>query len=152
MQNTGLAAIGPDGGGLGYGGTSGGIPNSVARKFDMFNNSGEGTDSTGIFTNGANPTVPSVDMTASGVDLKSTHVMKVHMVYDGTTLTMTITDATTNAAFTTSWPINIATTVGASTAYARLYRRHPAATPRFKTFCPGRCRPPPRRRRSPMKR
>src|SRR5882724_6720313 len=117
MQNTGLAAIGPDGGGLGYGGTSGGIPNSVAVKFDMFNNSGEGTDSTGIFTNGANPTVPSVDMTASGVDLKSTHVMNVHVVYDGITLTMTITDATTNAAFTTSWPINIATTVGASTAY-----------------------------------
>jgi len=43
--------------------------------------------------------------------------MKVHMVYDGTTLTMTITDATTNATFTSSWPINIAATVGASTAY-----------------------------------
>jgi len=117
MQNTGVTAIGPDGGGLGYGGTSGGIGKSVAIKFDIFDNSGEGTDSTGIFTNGAAPTVPAVDMTASGVDPKSTHVMSVHMVYDGATLTMTITDATTNATFTTSWPINIATTVGASTAY-----------------------------------
>jgi len=117
MQNTGITAIGPDGGGLGYGGTSGGIAKSVAVKFDIFDNSGEGTDSTGIYTNGATPTIPAMDMTASDVDTKSTHVMKVHMVYDGTTLTMTITDATTNATFTTSWPINIATTVGANTAY-----------------------------------
>ncbi|GAC1633326.1 MAG: hypothetical protein NVS9B14_07900 [Candidatus Acidiferrum sp.] len=58
-----------------------------------------------------------MDMTASGVDPKSAHVMKVHMVYDGTTLTMTVTDATTNATFRTSWPINIAGTIGASTAY-----------------------------------
>jgi len=117
IQNTGLTALGPQGGGLGYGGTTGGIGKSVAVKFDIFNNAGEGADSTGIYTNGAAPTIPAVDMTASGVDPKSTHVMKVHMVYDGTTLTMTITDATTNATFTTSWPINIATTVGASTAY-----------------------------------
>src|SRR5205823_5129390 len=35
---------------------------------------------------------------------------------DGMTLTMTITDTTTNAAFTTSWPIDIPTTVGGNTA------------------------------------
>jgi len=42
----------------------------------------------------------------------------VHMTYDGTTLTMTITDAT-NAAqtFTTSWAVNIPSTVGSSNAY-----------------------------------
>ena len=39
------------------------------------------------------------------------------MTYDGTTLSMTITDTTTPAdTFTTSWPINIPTTVGANTA------------------------------------
>src|SRR6266576_3214754 len=38
------------------------------------------------------------------------------MTYDGTTLTMTITDTVTNATFTTSWPINIPATVGGNTA------------------------------------
>ncbi len=40
------------------------------------------------------------------------------MTYDGATLTMTITDANVPAdTFTTSWSINIPTTVGANTAY-----------------------------------
>jgi hypothetical protein len=40
------------------------------------------------------------------------------MTYDGTTLTMTITDTTTPAdTFTTSWPINIPATVGGNTAF-----------------------------------
>jgi hypothetical protein len=40
------------------------------------------------------------------------------MSYDGTTLTMTITDTTTPAnTFTTSFPINIAATVGGNVAF-----------------------------------
>jgi hypothetical protein len=38
------------------------------------------------------------------------------MTYDGTTLTMTITDTVTNATFTNSWAINIPATVGGNTA------------------------------------
>jgi hypothetical protein len=74
-------------------------------------------DSTGVYTNGVSPTTPAVNMTRSGVDLHSGNVFKVHMTYDGTTLTMTITD-TTNAAktFTTSRPINIPSIVGGNTA------------------------------------
>ncbi len=117
IQNSSITALGPSGGGLGYGGTTGGIPNSVAVKFDLFSNSGEGPDSTGIYTNGAAPTVPFTDLSASGVDLHSGHVFNVHFSYDGTNLSMSITDATTNAVFTTSWPINIPATVGSSTAY-----------------------------------
>jgi hypothetical protein len=51
-----------------------------------------------------------------GVNLHSGNVLQVHMTYDGTTLTMTITDTVTNATFTTSWPINIPAAVGGNTA------------------------------------
>ncbi len=70
--------LGPSGGGLGYGpdlptnpdaSTNTPIANSVAVKFDFFSNAGEGTDSTGLYTNGASPTIPAVDMTSSGVIL-----------------------------------------------------------------------------------
>src|SRR5262249_19068179 len=46
IQGDGAAALGPPGGGLGYGsdtvGVGGGLPRSLAIKFDLFNNSGEG--------------------------------------------------------------------------------------------------------------
>jgi Legume lectin domain/Chitobiase/beta-hexosaminidase C-terminal domain/Fn3 associated len=119
IQNAGLSALGPNGGGLGYGATLPGnplgIPTSVAVKFDLFQNVHEGTNSTGLYTNGASPTSPSVTI-GNGVNLHSGDILQVHMTYDGTTLTMTITDTTTNAAFTTSWPIDIPTTVGGNTA------------------------------------
>ncbi len=113
IQNAAATALGADGGALGYQG----IGNSVAVKFDIYNNAGEGTDSTGLYTDGAMPTVPAVDMTSSGVSLVSGDVMNVQLSYNGSTLTMTITDASTLKSFTTSWPVNIPTTVGSTTAY-----------------------------------
>jgi len=119
IQNAGTTALGPNGGGLGYGaplpGGTPGIPTSVAVKFDLFQNVHEGTNSTGLYINGASPTSPSVTV-LNGVDMHSGDVLQVHMTYNGTTLTMTITDTVTNAAFTTSFPINIPATVGANTA------------------------------------
>jgi Legume lectin domain len=56
-------------------------------------------------------------MTASGIDLHSGDTMAVHVTYDGTTLTMTITDAVVNKSFTQSWPVNIPATVGSDFAY-----------------------------------
>ena len=96
--------------------TTAAIPNSVAVKFDLYNNINEGSDSTGLYVDGASPTIPAVDMTSSGVNLHTTDVFNVQISYDGTNLTMTITDATTNATFTQAWPINIPTTVGGNTA------------------------------------
>jgi len=58
-----------------------------------------------------------VDMTSSGVNLQSGDTMSSHLVYDGTTLTLTITDQVTTASFTTSTAINIPATVGGNTAY-----------------------------------
>jgi len=116
LQNgpSGIWSVGGNADQLGYGG----IAKSVAVKFDLYNNSGEGIDSTGFYTNGATPTVPSLDMTSSGVSLHSGHVLHAHLVYDGTTLTLTLTDTSTNAVFTASKVINIPSTVGANTAYA----------------------------------
>ena len=96
---------------------NGGIPKSVAVKFDLWDNGGEGTNSTGIYTNGVLPTTPSTDLTPSGVDLHSAHVMKVHMTYDGTTLSWTITDTASGSSFSTSAPVNIPNIVGGPTAY-----------------------------------
>jgi hypothetical protein len=116
LQNaaTGVQAVGTGGGNLGYTG----IGSSVAVKFDLYNNAGEGTDSTGFYTDGAAPTVPSVDMTASGVSLHSGDILHAHITYNGTTLTLTLTDTVTKASFTTSTAINIPATVGGNTAYA----------------------------------
>jgi hypothetical protein len=113
IQNAGIGGVGGNGGYLGYGG----IVSSVAVKFDLYNNGGEGVDSTGFYTNGVEPTTPSIDMSSSGVNLHSGDVMAVHLAYDGTTLTMSITDTVTAATFTASTAINIPSTVGANTAY-----------------------------------
>jgi hypothetical protein len=115
LQNAaaGVNAIGMAGGGLGYQG----IGSSVAVKFDLVNNSGEGVNSTGFYTNGAAPTVPAVDLTPSGVNLHSGDTMHAHITYNGTTLSLTLTDTVTNASFATSTAINIPATVGANTAY-----------------------------------
>jgi hypothetical protein len=43
--------------------------------------------------------------------------MSVHITYDGATLSMTITDFSVNATFSTSWPINIPQTIGGNTAF-----------------------------------
>jgi hypothetical protein len=122
VQNAGVSALGPGGSGLGYGasqpGSTGGLGRSVAIKFDLYNNDGEGTDSTGLYTNGASPTVPATDMTASGVKLNSGHVMHAHITYDGTNLTLVLTDTVTAQSFTKTWTINIPSIVGSGTAYA----------------------------------
>ena len=122
LQNTGLTALGPMGGGLGYGpdtpGGTAGIGKSIAIKFDLYSNAGEGSDSTGLYVNGASPTTPAVDMTASGLNLHSGNIMHAHVTYDGTNLGLTITDTVTAASFTYSWPINLSSAIGSTTAYA----------------------------------
>jgi hypothetical protein len=56
-------------------------------------------------------------MTASGVTLRSGHVLHAHITYDGTNLTLPLTDAVTSASFTKTWAINIPSVVGANTPY-----------------------------------
>ena len=91
IQGDGSNALGFGGGDLGYGG----IGQSVAIKFDYYDNAGEGTDSTGLYTNGQDPFVPAIDLSGTGVNISSGDVMNVAMSYDGSTLNVTITDTVT---------------------------------------------------------
>jgi len=124
IQGVGPKALGPSGGGLGYGPALPGatdpasILKSIAIKFDLFSNDGEGANSTGLYTNGESPSTvaDSIDLTPSGINLHSGTTMAVHLAYDGANLTMTMTGGA-NATFTHTWPVNLPTTVGGTTAY-----------------------------------
>jgi LysM repeat protein len=109
----GMWALGNGGSGLGYQG----IQNSVALKFDIYNDAGEGTDSIGVYTDGAAPTMPATDLSSSGVTLLSGDLMHAHLVYSGTTLTVTLTDTKTGASVTNQFTVNIPSIVGGNTAY-----------------------------------
>jgi len=113
IQNNNIWVVGAAGGGLGYQD----ILQSVAIKFDLYNNAGEGVNSTGLYLNGAAPTVPAIDLTPSGINLHSGDVMHAHVVYDGSALVMTLTDMKTNVMTTVTFPVNIPQIVGGSTAY-----------------------------------
>jgi len=114
LQAQSATATGKDGGGLGYQS----IPASVAIKFDLHSNAGEGLDSTGIYTGGAAPTVPAVNLSATPINLHSGDVMHAHRVYDGTNRTMTLTDTVTMGSVVEVFPIDIPAAVGGSKACA----------------------------------
>ena len=111
IQGAGATSLGTGGGGLGYAG----IPKSVAIKFDLFSNNGEGDDSTGFFTNGSYPSVPgpsdpndfTFDLTPTGINLHSEDVLDVTVKYNGSVLTATILDTDTGFSATASGAINI---------------------------------------------
>jgi beta-glucanase (GH16 family) len=113
IQGVSPTRIGGAGGGLGYQG----LGNSVAIKFDLYNNLGEGNNSTGLYTNGVVPTAAgSINLSSTGIDLHSGHTFRVSMSYDGTTLKVTIADKTTLASAAQSYLVNIPGIVG-PTAY-----------------------------------
>jgi hypothetical protein len=109
----GIWALGSGASGLGYQG----IQKSVAVKFDIYDNAGEGSNSTGVYTNGASPTIPSTDLSKSGVIFASGDPIHAHLVYSGTTLSVTLTDTKTGATVTKQFSVNIPTIVGSTTAY-----------------------------------
>ncbi len=87
LQNDprGTAALGSGGGYLGYGGGTSAITNSAAAEFN-FNQS----NSTGFDTNGGIGTPTNI---LNGVTLASGSPVGVHLVYDGATLTETLTQS-----------------------------------------------------------
>jgi hypothetical protein len=119
IQGDGLTALGTAGGGLGYGG----LPKSIAIKFDIYNNAGEGTDSTGLCVNGggtsglSTATTTDVNLASTPINLRSGDIFNVEMAYSGTTLTVVITDTVTNASATQAYTVNIPAIVGGQTAY-----------------------------------
>lgn len=113
IQNVAPTALGGNSAGLGYQD----IQKSVAVKFNFYNANNEGSDSTGLYTNGQAPLTPTVDISPSGIQLNSGDSIQAQIVYDGTTLTLNLQDLANNATFTTSWPVNIPLVVGSNTAY-----------------------------------
>jgi len=113
IQNSSPTALGGKGAGLGYVN----LPNSVAIKFDLYNNVGEGNDSTGIYHDGSLPTVPAMDLSSSGIDLHSGDAMGVHMTYNEGVLNVAIIDQRTGACWSHAYVIDIASKIGSSYAY-----------------------------------
>lgn len=109
LQGSAPTALGGQGGGLGYYQIGG---PSIAVKFDLYNNDGEGVNSTGLYINGVNPMVPATDLTGTGIDLHSGDVIAVHMSYDGATLTVTETDTQTSKTATQTYATNLIATLG----------------------------------------
>jgi hypothetical protein len=117
IQNQGPTALGADGGELGYGGSPG-IGHSVAVKFDLYSNAGEGSNSTGIYTDGEGPYVPAIDLTPSGINLHSGDVLRARLIYYNPVLTLEIVDTANNTDyFSTRFTIDIPATTGGNTAY-----------------------------------
>ena len=113
IQGQGSSALGGDGSAMGYQG----IPKSIALKFDLANDAGEGINSTGFYLNGAAPTLPAIDLNPTGINLHSGDSMAAQLIYDGATLAVTLTDKVTLATYSTSLPVNIPALVGGNTAY-----------------------------------
>jgi len=113
IQGQGTSALGQSGGGLGYAT----IPNSVAIKFDLYNNNGEGGDSTGLYINGAVPETPAIDLSSTGINLHGDDATGIQLAYNGSVLSMTIYDFVTQTSYSTSWVVNIPAIVGGNTAY-----------------------------------
>ena len=99
-------------------GGTGGIANSIAIKFDVFSNQGEGSNSTGLYVNGAAPTsAGSVNLDLTGFNLRSYDPSRVTITYDGTTLTVVLRDLVTQATATQTYTVNIPALIGGSSAW-----------------------------------
>jgi hypothetical protein len=113
IQNMGPTALGGSSAGLGYQD----IQKSVAVKFNFYDYQGEGSDSTGVYTDGEPPVLPTVDISPSGIQLGSGDSIQATITYDGTNLILNLLDLVTNDTFTMKQAINIPQVVGGNTAY-----------------------------------
>ena len=96
-----------------------GVSKSVAVKFDLYSNEGEGPNSTGVFLNGDKPTnIGAIDLTPSGIDLHSGRAYDVMIDYKEKKLTLTIADVEDKAKrFTHTFDVDVPVVVGGPTAF-----------------------------------
>src|SRR4029077_8801804 len=81
-------------------------------------NAGEGTDSVGVFTGGAAPTGPAVNLDGSGIYLHSGHPFRADIAYDGMDLTLTLTDTIApERTWTGRFAVDIPGALGEGTGY-----------------------------------
>jgi methionine-rich copper-binding protein CopC len=114
IQGASKNALGYSGDGLGYQS----ITPSVAIKFDLFDpSSWTSVSQTGIYTDGAAPDYPAIDLAGQGLDLHSGDPFNVTMNYDGSTLNVTIKDTITNVSASQSYSVDIPGILGGTTGY-----------------------------------
>ena len=89
----------------------------MAVKFDLYNNAGEGPDSTGLYTDGANSNGSRHQPLLDGNQSAQRRHLQCADNYNGTTLTVVITDTVTNASATQSYTVNIPSIIGGTTGY-----------------------------------
>lgn len=120
IQGEGPQALGGPGGGLGYGPNPNDpndpgfrITRSVAVKFDLFNNqTAQPASTTGLYFNGASPSGGDIDLAPSGIDLHSGHPFRVSIGYDGTMLSVTIKNESTNASASQQYAVDVPSVTG----------------------------------------
>ena len=120
----GPTIVGAAGNAMGYGGIDAynargtglafGILNSVAVAFNQYAVGSDAPNGVGVYTGG---NAPNGSQVATGLNFSSGHAYYVVISYSGTTLSLSITDRVTGATFTHNFTIDIASAVGASTAY-----------------------------------
>lgn len=103
------------------------LQNSIGVKFDPNNQngnsityrSGGSPNTTGLYINGgpSDNLCPQDDLSPLGISFYTNHVMACSMIYDGSILTMTLKDTTTNAQVRKSWPVNIPGAINSNTAW-----------------------------------
>src|SRR5262249_21085858 len=101
---------------------------SVAIKFQIFDNGGSGPNATGIFTDDRHPSVRpagladdipdvSIDLRPTPIDLHSLHVFNVDITYDGAALNVTITDTVTRGGASQAYVVDLPRFVGGNLGY-----------------------------------
>ncbi len=109
IQRAGTTALGGGGGGQGYSG----IATSLAVKFDIYPNAGSYT---GMYSNGAAPDQPET-VISPGLNFHASNICRADLSYDGTSLSVTITDTVTAASVSQTYVVDIPTVIGGSTAF-----------------------------------
>jgi hypothetical protein len=117
IQNQGVDALGDAGGGLGYAG----IGSSIAVKFDTVPNGWDANpdpsySSTGLYANGEVP-AGGYDLLRDDINLRSQHLFRVDMRYNGAVLGVRITDLATGKSSVQTYTVNIPQIVGGQTAF-----------------------------------
>ena len=111
IQGVSPTRVGGTGANLGYGT----ITHSIAIKFALVPTHHSINSSTGVYINGAMPSLP--ESAISGIDLHSEHTIRVDISYDGTTLNVQETDKVTQSATSQTYMVNIPNVIGTSSAY-----------------------------------
>jgi len=113
IQSNSPQTVGAAGGDIGYTG----IPNSVAVKFDIFQNGLDPSNNcTGLFT-GGNAPLGGIDLSPTGLNLRSGDLFRADLDYDGANLNVLITDTQTKVSAAQSYAINIPAAINFPMAY-----------------------------------